>query len=91
MYTLARIHRFDSFDQQLAIAFDVFDEYEEQFERRFGHQTVFTRNQRVEPLDSRVVLHDAIHSVDIEHHLTQSCLVTDKNNNTKKVNLVASN
>lgn len=72
MFTLAGIHRFYRFNQKLAIAFNIFDEYEEQFQCRLGHQTVFTRNQRVEPLDCWVVLHDAVHSVNVEHHLAQS-------------------
>jgi len=69
--TLANIDRFYSFDQQLAIALDVFDEDEEQFEGSFGYQSVFTRDQRVKPLDRWVMLHDAIHAIDVEHYLSQ--------------------
>jgi len=84
LFTLAGIHRFDCLNQKLAIAFDIFNEYEEQFQGRLGHQTVFTRNQRVEPLDCRVVLHDAVHSVNVEHHLAQSYTDVNDRTGTKK-------
>ena len=72
MYTLAGVHRFDGPDQQLAVALHVLDEHEQKFERSFRDQAELAGDQRVQPLDGRVVLHDAVHSIDVKHHLTQS-------------------
>ena len=70
--TKSEIHRFDSLDQQETVGFNILHKYEEKFEGRFHDKSVPASNQRVKPLDGSIVLHHAIHSVDVEHDLPES-------------------
>lgn len=68
---LGAIHRVDRLHQQHAIGIGVLGEHQQQFQGRLHHQSELGGDEGVQPLHGLVVLDDAVHPVDVEHHLAE--------------------
>lgn len=65
------MHRVYGLYENQTVGFDVLDEDQQEFQRGFDDQPKSGGQQRVQPLDGGIVFDHAVHTVHVQHHLTE--------------------
>jgi len=70
--TIRLVHREHGLYENQTVGLDVLDKDQQQLKSSLDDQSESGSQQRVQPLNGRVVLDDAVHAVHVQHYLSES-------------------